>query len=100
MRVLYLNSNYRGEGTFNRCYRIARELVKKDVQVTILTITGGPPKYRVERKNEEGVDLVELPALSRRRDYLGYLLRPWLAGGVALRAKFDLVHAFTAAHNL
>ncbi len=100
MRVLYLNSNYKGEGTYNRCFRIARELLRKGVEVTLLTVTDKPPSLRIQRREEEGVRLIELPALSRRRDYLGYLLRPWLGAGVALRERFDLVHAFTVAEPL
>lgn len=100
MRILFLNSNYKGEGTYNRCFRIARQLVRQEVQVTLMTVTNRPGTLKVERREEEGVHLIELPALSRRRDYAGYLLRPWIATGLALREEFDLAHAFTAAEPL
>jgi glycosyltransferase involved in cell wall biosynthesis len=100
MKVLYLNSNYRGEGTFNRCYRLARWLVKKDCRVTMLTITSDWPSRKVRRTESEGVELIELPALTRRMDYLGYLLRPWVASRLARKETFDLVHAFTAAEPM
>jgi len=100
MRILYLNSNYQGEGTYNRCYRIARELVRQGAEVTLITITRRTPSLRSKQHTEEGVRQVELPALSRHRDYLGYLLRPWLSAVLAAREKFDLLHAFTAAEPL
>lgn len=97
MRILYLNSNYKHEGTYNRCFRLARQLVKRGVQVTLMTTTDCPPALGVQRQSDEGVDLIELPALTRRRDYGGYLVRPAVACRVASREPFDLVHAFTAA---
>lgn len=100
MRVLFLNSNYKSEGTYHRCFRIARELVREGIEVTLITVTGEAPSLRITRRLDEGVRLIELPAWSRHRDYLGYLVRPWVSAGVAWREPFDLLHAFTAAEPL
>ena len=97
MRILYLNSNYKGEGTFNRCFRIARQLVKHDVEITILTVTDKHPSYRVKQRQQDGVRLIELPAISRRRDYLGYLIRPLIASWIAKGEKIDIVHIVLAS---
>jgi glycosyltransferase involved in cell wall biosynthesis len=97
MKILYLNSNYRGEGTWNRCFRIARQLVKDGMEVTILSINDRQPTTKLVREEMEGVRVVLLPALTRRRDYLYYLIRPWLASREVSVQQFDLVHGFTAA---
>lgn len=97
MRIFYLNSNYRGEGTFNRCFRIGREQVKLGHQVTLMTITDDPPQKEVQEDEQDGVKLILLPANSRRRDYRAYLKRPRIASRIVEKQAFDLLHAFTAA---
>ena len=99
MKILFLNHNYKGEGTYNRAAPLARELSKLGHKVTLFCSNNKYPSYKIEYV-EGDFNEVLFPTLTRRRDYFWYLIRPILAGIETRKEKYDLVHAFTMAEPM
>jgi glycosyltransferase involved in cell wall biosynthesis len=98
MRLAYLNNNYYGEGTFHRCFQFAKRMAQRGHDVSLYTITNKFPSLRTVREEQDGVHVIKLPALSRRRDYLMYIWRPLLNTYKLLpKENFDIIHAFSVA---
>lgn len=95
MRILYLNHNLRGRGTWFRCYHFARHLVRRGHEVTIWTCSPGV-SLRAAESTLDGVRVIETPRLRDDGKHDGgwgmadllWRLRKSLRGG------YDLVHAF------
>ena len=91
MKLLYLVFNRVGRGTYWRALGFARELARRDHDVTLLAATSGPEK-EVTRQEIDGVTVVQMPDRLRGS---GYDLRQmwqrlrWVRG-----RAFDLIHAF------
>ena len=94
MRLLFLNHNVIGRGTYVRAFRLARELVALGHEVTLVT-TSERARVRVRRSDIDGVSVISAPDLwwgPARTGWDPYntLRRLWLLRGDA----FDRVHAF------
>ncbi len=100
MKILYLNHNFENEGTFNRCFFIGRELVRIGHDVTILTVSINAPQFWFKEKFRDKVRIVTLPSKQRDKDYLFYLIRPFLDIYYVLTKRFDILHAFAVADVL
>ena len=100
MNILYLNHNFENEGTFYRCFFIARELVKIGHTVTIITVSNNSPQYIVKTKIRDGVKIVLLPSAREKKDFFFYILRPLLSLYFVLTEKYDVIHAFAVARIL
>jgi glycosyltransferase involved in cell wall biosynthesis len=94
MKILMLAFNQVHQGTYWRAFCLARELVRRGHQVTLMA-TSKQNRGKCITREEEGVELVETPdlfsgALRSGWDPWNTLRRiAWLRG-----RKFDLVHAF------
>ncbi len=97
MKVLYLNHNRAHEGTFYRCFFLARELVKLGHDLTIITVSNTTSQCTVKRKNRDGVKIITLPFGFRKRNLLFSVLRPFLSMYCVLTRQYDLIHAFAVA---
>src|SRR5690348_18296224 len=62
MRILMLNHNAARQGTFLRCYHLARYLVPLGHSVTLLT-TSPTQRGKTTRQEEAGVEIVETPSV-------------------------------------
>ena len=94
MRLLYLNHNIAWSGTFFRAYHLARQMVSRGHEVTVVT-TRRTGRFGFERKVHDGVDVWFAPDLTVGPARNGW--DPWntLWRVAALRkARFDLIHAF------
>ena len=98
MRILFLTPNFEHEGTFHRAFHLARALASLGHEPGIIAISSTHPQFRVDKLCREGVRIIRMPTLSRRKDYIAYLLRPLLAS--ARCWGYDLVHAFTLAEPM
>lgn len=101
-RILLLNDNIRGVGSFYRCWHLARELVRLGHEVCLVTVS--PDRRLIPRREViDGVKLVESPNLLD----LVYGLGPGygvvgIPYRVAALAKdgFDVVHTFESRPNV
>src|SRR2546428_4380029 len=94
MHILMLNHNAARQGTFLRCYHLARHLVQFGHSVTLLT-TSPTRKWGITCHEEAGVEIVETPSLLRGGSRSGF--DPWTVWQRCryLRGRaFDVVHAF------
>jgi glycosyltransferase involved in cell wall biosynthesis len=94
MRLLFLNHNVRGSGTYLRAFGLAREVVARGHSVTLMTTSAGARLSMLARKTD-GVEVVEAPDLLWGRGRTGW--DPWntMRRQRALRGRaFDLIHAF------
>ena len=94
MRILYLNHNVVGSGTFLRAFHLGRELAAAGHQVTLVT-TSRSARIGARATSRSGVHVIEAPDLWSGRARTGWdpyntLTRiSWLR-----RREFDVVHAF------
>jgi glycosyltransferase involved in cell wall biosynthesis len=94
MRLLFLNHNVRGVGTYLRAFHLARALVARGHSVTLVT-TSAAARWVMRSENDGGVEVVEAPDLLTGRGRTGW--DPWnvLRRALWLRMRaFDLIHAF------
>ena len=94
MRIVYLNHNVVGTGTYLRAFRLATEVARHGHDVTVVT-TSARARYGVTRRQEGGVTIVEAPDLTWGRARTG-----WDPYNTVVRClsvierDVDLVHAF------
>lgn len=94
MRLLFLNHNVAGRGTYLRAHALAREMVTRGNEVTLVT-TSPAARVRAECRSVDGVRVMESPDL-----LWGPARTGWDPYNAVRRMKllwgerFDLVHAF------
>src|SRR5262245_8523035 len=94
MRILMLNHNVRGRGTYHRCLAYGRELVRHGHEVDLMTIS---PERRsgFETRTEDGVRIIDSPDLM-----VGLLRSGWDPWDTVCRllylhhSRYDVVHGF------
>ena len=95
LRILFLNHNIKGMGTYIRCFHFARHLVRFGHSVVILTST---PKYVLSPKKEiiDGVEVICHPDIMGKRIRNGGLgpIDTILRCLFLLGRKFDIVENF------
>lgn len=102
MKILMLNANRAGIGTYHRALHFGRELARRHHQVTLMTVSN-TSRFRAEvRQDSERFTIVEGP------NWLDELL-PWHASGpleIWLRVRelwtgnYDVVYAFEYQPNI
>lgn len=94
MRILMLNHNVVGNGTFFRAYHFGREMVRRGHEVTLLTISPRR-RFRFHEEVDSGVQIVETPDWLWGRGRTGWDLWDTLLRTFYVRGRgWDLVHAF------
>lgn len=97
MKLLYLNHNFEGEGTFLRCYNFARVLTQRGYKIDLLCTRGGTGvKFQVKQPNEN-FRIVTLPRLHTNASYFGYTVRSVLNSIAVSFKTFDVLHSFAVA---
>ncbi len=94
MNILIINHNIMGEGTYLRCYQIAKYLVSQNHRVTLLT-TSKKSRFKSIYIKEDGIDIIQFPDLFSKKLRNG--ICPWntVKRIYYLRNKrFDIIHAF------
>lgn len=102
MKILLLNANRVGIGTYHRALHFGRELARRGHDVTMMTVSETSRFRTVRRRDRDCFEIVECP------NFLDELL-PWHASGVldiALRIRelwrggYDIVYAFEYQPNI
>ena len=94
MRMLFLNHNVVGTGTYQRCSQLARALAARGHAVTLVT-TIRTERLRGSWRSDAGVRVLEAPDLFWGPGRTGWEPSNVLRRMMALRGeRFDLVHAF------
>ncbi len=99
MKILYLNHNLYGEGTFFRAFNFARELAKRGHDLTLITVSK-KNKFKSEGKFIEGVRVIETP------NFLTLDGGGWGPADIFSRLKivkkekFDIIHGFDHKPNV
>ncbi len=98
MRLLFVNNNPEGKGTYWRCFGLARGLVKLGHKVTIVCLQK-EATLRVSRKTVAGVKIVAFPRISNSgfRELPGHLLRIIGVVVVGTLGSYDVIHTFNVA---
>jgi len=94
MKILMLNSNVTGHGTYWRAFGFGRELSRCGHEVTLVSIAPGH-RIGISEREDKGVHVIETPELLPRKlrsgwDPFDVLTRICLATG----RSFDLIHGF------
>jgi len=94
MRLLYLNHNMRGSGTYLRAFHLAAQAVERGHSVLLVT-TSRNGRVRFRRDADAGVEILEAPDLLVGRGRTGWDPVNALRRIRVLRGRsFDLIHAF------
>lgn len=94
MKLLFLNHNVRGRGTYVRAFHLGRELVRRGHEVMLVT-TSERARLQVREEEAAGVRVVEMPDLWWGPARTGWDPYNTLRRISRLRASaFDVVHAF------
>lgn len=94
MRVLFLNHNVVGSGTFSRAFQFARQLSARGNDVTLVT-TSKKALLSSRTYERDGVQMVESPDLLRGRARTGWdPYNTLFRTAFVRRERYDLVHAF------
>jgi glycosyltransferase involved in cell wall biosynthesis len=97
-RILFLNYCYIGQGTYHRCYQLARYLADSGMQVDLICSTAKNWDYRIRIiPLSSRLRIITLPGVIRPGHPLGYLLRTLLGIFWVLTHRYHLVHAFAVA---
>ncbi|MEE8484911.1 MAG: hypothetical protein V3S46_09965, partial [Nitrospinota bacterium] len=97
-KILYINHNFKGEGTYLRCYNIASELVKKGYEIDIICASDKKFDFAIRTETvKPGLRLITLPRLTGSALYLGYLIRSILALPWVFFKRYDIIHSFAVA---
>jgi glycosyltransferase involved in cell wall biosynthesis len=94
VRILYLNHNVVGAGTYQRASSFAQQLAVRGHEVTLVTTSRTSRSSGMER-NVSGVRIIEAPDLLSAGGRNGW--DPWNTGWRVRRLRderFDLIHAF------
>ncbi|MFL6007743.1 MAG: glycosyltransferase family 4 protein [Gaiellaceae bacterium] len=97
MEIVMLNHNFAREGTYWRCYHLARVLAARGHDVTLFT-RHPTSRFRIHRRCEEGVTVVATPRGVLGRLHLGELGVLDIAPRIlhVLRRRPDVLMAFGA----
>jgi glycosyltransferase involved in cell wall biosynthesis len=99
MRLLFLNHNYRDEGTFCRAMPMAENLAKRGHQVTLITVSPDH-RWRSSRSCVNGVQIMETPGIGQENSGEGYgPLDNLLRCGHTILRKYDIIHMFDHKPN-
>ena len=94
MRVLYLNHNVVGSGTYSRAFHLGRQLALKGHQVTLVT-TSRSERFSARSYARDGVEIIEAPDVLSGRARTGWDPYNTLVRIRTLNDRdFDIVHAF------
>src|SRR5690606_29779506 len=94
VKLLFLNHNVRGRGTYVRAFHLGRELVQRGHEVMLVT-TSERARLQVREEETAGVRIVEMPDLWWGPARTGWDPYNTLRRIRRLRAyAFDVVHAF------
>jgi glycosyltransferase involved in cell wall biosynthesis len=102
MKILLLNANRVGIGTYHRALHFGRELARRGHDVTLMTVSNTRRFLGQRRQDREGFRIIECP------NWLDELL-PWHASGpldIVLRLReiwsgaYDVVYAFEYQPNI
>lgn len=101
MRILFLNHNLKGKGTYFRAQVMAREMVRRGHEARLITVS---PEhwYRAARFQADGVEITETPCWNpaiNPDDGWGPLDVLYRLGRV-LADSFDLLYAFAHPPNV
>lgn len=98
MKILYINHNIEGKGTYWRCFWLAKSLVKMGNEVTIFCLQK-KKSIRISKKFIDGICFYFLPRFADQglAELPGHLLRSFLIVTYSLFGRFDVIHSFNVA---
>ncbi len=101
MKILFLNHNLIGRGTFWRCLGLGRALAGLGHEVTLVTASDRP-QFQVREELKDGVRLVVTPRWFKPGIHDGGFspLDILYRCGWILGRKFDIIHAFAHRPNV
>lgn len=100
MRILYLNHNIAGRGTYFRCLHFARQVVRAGHAVDLVTASPAPRLWWFEDQ-VDGVYVLHTPRIwAPGRHDGGYAPMDILARLLFVLRRYDLIHAFDHRPNV
>jgi len=98
VKILYLNHNFEGEGTYLRCFNIAKNITESGYCSIQLVTTSKKDRFRLRtRRVQRNFTVTTLPRLTERPSYLGYLFRGILSSWLAISGRYSALHSFAVA---
>jgi len=94
LKIVLLNHNQIGQGTYFRCYHFGKALVNLGHRVILLT-TSRKHLFKLKKTVDNGLEIIEFPDLLLGKLRNGFCLWNTIRRILFLRNKeFDIIHAF------
>jgi len=98
MKILFLNHNFEGFGTYYRCLNLAKYLARMDCQVSIICAS----RYNFDlgikiKKINDNLKIITLPRIRAHKYHTGHILRGLIAAYLSIISDFDIFHSFAVA---
>ena len=99
MKILYLNHNISGEGTYFRAFNFAKHLAFLGHDMTLITVSPGS-RFKIKEKTVDGVRVIETPR------FLDQHRGGWAPLDILYRIKhvltndYDIIHGFDHKPNV
>lgn len=98
MKILFLNHNPVGFGTYFRCLNLGKQLGLKDYEVELVCASEKDFDLRVRKKViSKNLKLITLPRIKLHQYYTGQTLRSFIGSFEVLKRKYDILHSFAVA---
>lgn len=101
MKILFLNHNITGRGTYWRCFHLAQSLAGLGHQVTLVSQSGSPTRVSIEKTSGD-FQIILSPRFRRPGKHDGGWSPEdilWRSAWI-LRQKYDIIHAFAHRPNV
>ncbi|MDY6864654.1 MAG: glycosyltransferase family 4 protein [Halobacteriota archaeon] len=98
MKILILNQNTEGKGTYFRCYWFAKYLVKSGHSVTLICLQK-ERSLRITIRRAEGIRIILLPRISDSgfKELPAHISRAIMITTFTVFNNYDIVHSFSVA---
>lgn len=99
MKILFLNHNLAGEGTYFRAFNFARELAKRGHNITLITVSL-KNNFKAEEQVKEGVRVITAPKFLTLDGGGWGPFDIFFRLKFVLKEKFDIIHGFDHKPNI
>ena len=96
--ILYLNHNFEGEGTYLRCFNIAKNITESGFCAIRLVTTSKEDRFGLRTKRvNRNFTVTTFPRLTQGPSYSGYIFRCILNSVIAISDRYSALHSFAVA---
>lgn len=95
MKILFLNHNTIGYGTYWRCINLGKYLARLGHKVTVVTVSSLDFDLSIKTQElEKGLKIIILPRIKISQYHTGHTIRAFLNTIISLFSDYDVLHSY------